>query len=428
MRLWLLIALALVVGCQATGPEPRAPRTPASGVQQVHHVEPALTPTTLGLNELLALAQSRNPDVVAAVARVGEARGQMVQAGLYPNPTVGYSGNQINDGPGTAGQQGGFASQEFVTGGKLSLAREAARHGVTAADWMAVSKWADTSARVKAAYYEYATALAVLSETERMAELFAEAQKRVEGLAAGGKVESYDVTRLRLETVQAANRIGTAKQRATAAERMLAVAVGVDRLPCPVAVGELRGAVAVPEFAAAVALAGQSSFVMAPSAEVEQARAEVRQAEVKPIPNVTVMTFVGHDNTTSEPTASVQVGLPLPLWDRNQGNIAAARSRLHATAAGVEQARLRAVERLTAAYQRYDNARRLLELSRTKILPDAAAAVEQIDRVYAVKPERFYDTLDARRVLAQARIDYAQTVGDLWAALAEIEAVTQQCP
>ena len=94
----------------------------------------------------------------------------MVQAGLYPNPTVGYSGNQINDGPGTAGQQGGFVEQEFVTGGKLQIAREAARFGVTAADWHAASKWFDTAARVKAAYYEYATALAVLRETERMAD------------------------------------------------------------------------------------------------------------------------------------------------------------------------------------------------------------------------------------------------------------------
>ena len=59
------------------------------------------------------------------------------------------------------------------------------------------------------------------------------------------------------------------------------------------------------------------------------------------------------------------------------------------------------------------------------MLPDAAAALEQIDKVYAAKGERFFDTLDARRVLTQARIDYAQALGDLWAAVAEIEAVTQ---
>jgi outer membrane protein TolC len=59
------------------------------------------------------------------------------------------------------------------------------------------------------------------------------------------------------------------------------------------------------------------------------------------------------------------------------------------------------------------------------VLPDAARALEQIDRVYAARGERFLDTLDARRVLTQARIDYAQSLGDLWAAIAEIEAVVQ---
>ena len=46
----------------------------------------------------------------------------MIQAGLYPNPVVGYSGSQINDGPGTSGQQGGYVAQEVVTGGKLRVA------------------------------------------------------------------------------------------------------------------------------------------------------------------------------------------------------------------------------------------------------------------------------------------------------------------
>jgi outer membrane protein TolC len=59
------------------------------------------------------------------------------------------------------------------------------------------------------------------------------------------------------------------------------------------------------------------------------------------------------------------------------------------------------------------------------VLPDAAAALQQIDKIYEARGERFFDTLDARRILTQARIDYAQALGDLWAAVAEIEAVVQ---
>lgn len=449
-RLFLTGSLPAWVGCASapidrpayptpvpvlvTPPAPSLSARPASApklaaspdhIRQISAVEQVPAPATPGLDELLALARLRNPDLAAAAARVGEASGRMLQAGLYPNPTVGYSGNQINDGPGTAGQQGGFISQEFITAGKLRIAREAARFGVTAADWNAASKWFDTAARVRAAYYEYVTALAILRETERMADLFSEALTRTEKLAAGGKVEAYDVTRLRVEVTQTTNRVGGARQRIAAAERLLAVAIGVDRLPGGVAMVELSASAALPVFDEAVAFAGRSSFVLAAEAEVDQARVDVRAAEVKPTPNVQTMTTVAHDYVTRAGMASVQIGLPLPAWDRNQGNIVAAKSRLQAAEVGVEQARLRTAERLAVAYQRYENARRQLELYRTKVLPDAATALEQIDKVYAARGERFFDTLDARRVLAQARIDYAQALGDLWAAIAEIEAIAQ---
>jgi outer membrane protein, heavy metal efflux system len=440
IRVALAGGLPAAVGCASTHPgipthpagRPAAaptarlaapvPKAAASQVVLVSAAERVEQPA--GIDDLLALARIRNPDLAAAAARVGEARGRMVQAGLYPNPTVGYSANQINDGPGTAGQQGGFITQEFVTAGKLRIATDAARAGVGAADWHAASKWFDTAARVRAAYVEAVTARAVLRETEQTAALFAEGLDRTEKLAAGGKAEAYDVTRLRVETTQIANRVGAARQRVAAADRLLAVAVGVDQLP-PVADADLSPAVLLPGYDEAVALAGRSSFVLAAAAEAEQAQGELRAAEVKPVPNVHTMTTVAHDYVTRAPMASVQLGVALPVFDRNRGNIAAAQARLVAAEAGVGQARLRTTERLAGAYQRYENARRQLDLYRTRVLPDAAAALEQIDHVYAARGERFFDTLDARRVLTQARIDYAQTLGDLWAAAAEVEAVTQ---
>jgi cobalt-zinc-cadmium efflux system outer membrane protein len=438
---------AIVVGCASATPrvptDPQPYPQPSSSsrhskatenrtsdpnpIRQAAASEAAPHPA-IDLDSLLALARVRNPDLAAAAARVAEARGRMIQAGLYPNPTVGYSGNQINDGPGTAGQQGGFISQEFVTGGKLRLAREAGRLGVTAADWHAASRWFDTASRVKVAYYEYTTAAAVLRETERMEKLFVESLGRTENLATGGRVDSYDVSRLKVEVTQIANRVGAARQRLAAAERMLAVAIGVDRLPGIPSADKLEAGARVPSFDEAVGMAGRSSFVLATAAEAEQARVEVRAAEVKPIPNVQTTTTVAHDYVTRAPMASILVGLSIPVWDRNQGNVAAAEARLAAALAGVEQSRLRQVERLTNAYQKYENAKRQLDLYRTKVMPDAALALEQIDKVYGARGERFLDTLDARRVLTQARIDYAQTLGDLWASVAEIEAVTQTCP
>lgn len=404
---------------------PKAPST--NSVQLASFAEPEANRHTgpLNLDDLLALTRSHNPNLAAAAARVGEAQGRLIQAGLYPNPTVGYSGNQINDGPGTAGQQGGYVTQEFVTAGKRDIARVAARYDVTAADWAATAQWFETQAKVKTAFYELAAAKAVLRETEAAVQMFSEAIDRTKKLADAGKGDAYDVTRLRVEHANNENRAAVARQRVVAAERLLAIAVGIERLP-ELVTAELAVLPDVMRFEDAMVHTGQSSPVMAAAAEADQARADVRSAEVKPIPNVQTMTMVAHDYVTRAPMVSVQVGVPLPIWDRNQGNIASARSRTALMQSGIEQARLRMMERLTMAYQRYENTRNQTERYRTIILPQASAALEQIDKIYAFRGERFTDTLDARRTLAQARIEYAQLQGEIWIAAAEIESLVQR--
>ena len=411
----------------ATRADPPNTHVASNSIQQASFAEPAAKQSTgpLSLEDLLALTRSHNPNLAAAAARVGEAQGRLIQAGLYPNPTVGYSGNQINDGPGTAGQQGGFVAQEILTGGKRDIAREAARYGVTVADWAATAQWFETQAKVKTAYYELATAKAVQRETDAAVQMFSEAIERTKKLADAGKGDAYDVTRLRVEHAGNENRATVARQRIATAERLLAVAIGIDRLP-ESASAELAVLPDVLRFEDAAVHASQSSPVMAATAEADQARADLRSAEVKPIPNVQTVTTVAHDYVTRAPMVSVLVGLPLPLWDRNQGNIVSARSRTALMQSGVEQARLRMQERLTNAYQRYENARRQADRYRMTILPQATAALEQIEKIYDLRGERFTDTLDARRTLAQARIEYTQLQGDVWMAAVEIESIVQR--
>src|SRR5690606_16114357 len=76
----------------------------------------------LSLDDLERLALSHNPTLAQATAQVDAAHGRAIQAGLYPNPTVGYFSQQIGE-EGTAGQQGAFLTQVIVTGGKLRLNR-----------------------------------------------------------------------------------------------------------------------------------------------------------------------------------------------------------------------------------------------------------------------------------------------------------------
>ncbi len=80
--------------------------------------------TPLKLEYFLDLADRNNPTLRQAAAIVRRSEAQASQASLYPNPTVGYEGDQIRGGSYGGGEQGGFVAQTIVLGGKLGLRRD----------------------------------------------------------------------------------------------------------------------------------------------------------------------------------------------------------------------------------------------------------------------------------------------------------------
>src|SRR5260370_9517994 len=85
--------------------------------------EQASTPTGLTLGELEQMALSTNPTLAQAPAEIRAPTGLKLQTGLYPNPTVGYQGEQIRGGSQGGGEQGFFVSQDIVLGAQLVLNR-----------------------------------------------------------------------------------------------------------------------------------------------------------------------------------------------------------------------------------------------------------------------------------------------------------------
>src|SRR2546425_2826511 len=86
--------------------------------------EQATTQSGLTLVELEQIALSNNPTLAQAAAEIRAATGRKLQSGLYPNPTVGYQGEQIRGGIQGGGEQGFFVSQDIVLGSKLGLNRK----------------------------------------------------------------------------------------------------------------------------------------------------------------------------------------------------------------------------------------------------------------------------------------------------------------
>src|SRR5262245_42220557 len=147
----------------AARPEQPLPRAEPSLAAPVEKAAPpgALTPQPLdgaavpawSLADVEELARANHPSLAAASARVEAAHGAWLQAGLGPNPELGYTASEVGN-EGRAGQQGGFVSQEFVTGGKLRLSREVAARDIALAEQRLAAQRLRVAADVRIAFYD----------------------------------------------------------------------------------------------------------------------------------------------------------------------------------------------------------------------------------------------------------------------------------
>ena len=132
-RIWCACALSLMsAGAVAQQPvqiQPATHHQPAHPEQhqlQLLPLEQVPTPqarTLLCLADLEQLALHNNPSLGRAHAQVQIARGNWVQVGLPPNPSVGYSGQQLGSN-GLAEQHGVYVTQEIIRGGKQAEGKD----------------------------------------------------------------------------------------------------------------------------------------------------------------------------------------------------------------------------------------------------------------------------------------------------------------
>src|SRR5262249_40437666 len=126
------------------------PELPEVGPDPVPGLTPDGRPLDLPALQEMALAQ--NPLVQQAAADAQAARGAAIQAGLYPNPNVGFQGDSIGQA-GTKGSLGGFFEQTIKTANKLGLARAAGEVDVRNAELTLRKTQIDVMTQVRTGYF-----------------------------------------------------------------------------------------------------------------------------------------------------------------------------------------------------------------------------------------------------------------------------------
>jgi len=380
-------------------------------------------PPTLRLEDLEQIALRHNPTLSQAGMTVRAAQGEYLQVGLYPNPSLGYAAADVGI-EGTAGQQGMVFGQEIVTSGKLRLGRNVAGHEVQQARRGRDMQQRRVLNDVRASYYEVLMAQRMIDVNRELVHIGEEGLKTNRQLRAAEEVSEASVLQARIEARVADVSLYEAQNRHDAAWQRLAGLLGRPMMtPAPLA-GDIDAQLPKLEWEATL------EYLWAQSPELAQAWAGVRRAEcnlalqrAERMPNLEVELGAKWDPTTEEALADVGVGIALPLFNRNQGNITKAHAELIVARNEVRRVELDLRDRLVAAFEQYANARRRVETYKASILPDAQQSRDMISAHY---PDQFdYLTLlTAQRTFFAVSLEYIEALGRLWASSVEIDGLT----
>jgi cobalt-zinc-cadmium efflux system outer membrane protein len=395
-------------------PAPGALREPDSRVIPAQAEVPATAPVEV--DDFVRLAMEHHPRISKARFAIDAANGKHIQAGLYPNPVLLLTGNEILDRTGRSGIWTPYFAQEIVRGNKLSLSQAVAAREVDQATLALLGERYAVAAAVRGAFFEALVLQDRVSILDRLVTLTEEVVRS--GRAA--KIAPLDLLPLEVEREKFRADAESARRELPAAYRRLAAAAGDPTL----AFGPLRGSLdAVPQYeldrVRELVLASHPDLRTA-KVGVERAQAAARRAEADARPNYTLETGYTYQGQNRSNDWNVGFAMPLPVWNKNQGNIRAAKAELGAAIQEVSRVEYELSERVATSFRVYAAGNERAARYRNDVLPRAKKAVELT--IEAVKLGQFNNlkVLVVERAVAEAALEHNKSLAEAWKSAAEL--------
>jgi cobalt-zinc-cadmium efflux system outer membrane protein len=428
-------ALMAFVGC-ATRPDAVDPRIdsaipPVEGNRVSRSVEPggmAEPSGELTLKAALALALARHPGLAAFSWELRAAEARLLQSRLRPNPEAGV---EVEDMLGTGAfrdvseaQTTLRLSQVIELGGKRAARVRAETSSRQLAGWDYEARRAEILATTADAFIEVLSLqerLALADESVRLAEKAAESvQRRVDA----ARVFAVEGTRARvaLATVQIERQ--RLDRELESARHRLAASWGSEQPAFDRVQGTLEPIPPIPDLAALRGELERNPDLARWAAEIAQRDAKLELEKSRRIPDVE---FGGGYRYLNGPGESAMVGgvsVPLPLFNRNQGNIDEAKHQLSRAREEQRAAALRLNLELGQAWRRLASAAAEVTAIRDEVLSGARETFEAVSGYYDEGRVSYLEVLDAQRTWFTVRAQYLQALTEYHQALNAIEKLT----
>lgn len=386
--------------------------------------------SALRLENLERMALENNPTLKQAQTRIQAVEGRLKQAGLYPNPTIGYNGDEISQGPIIrGGEHGFFIEQTIVLGGKLRKNQEVFGQELIQARAQAEAQRLRVLNTLRVLYYEALSAQRRLDMHQKLVSLAEEAVKTSRGLYNVGAADKPDVLEIEIEAQQAQlSRIAAEQEQVRVWQQIAALIGVVDIAPGPLSGNFDQSVPALEKDATLQEILRESPVMKAARAGVERSQAAVQLARSRRIPDLKVRAGLRNNRELLElerrPVGLegfADVGLEIPLFNRNQGNILAALAESRIADQEVRRSEMLIRARFSAWFARYEIARGIVESYRKEVIPRSEQAYQLYLAKFREMAAAYPQALIAQRTLFQASVEYINAVENLWKAVVPLQ-------
>lgn len=379
----------------------------------------------LTLAETLAWVLRQSPELAAFSWDMRISEAEALQAGLLPNPEAEVVMEQLG-GSGSyrkfrAAQTTLQLSQLIELGRKRQQRQAVAGFRTDMANWEYQSRRLDVLTATARAFVE------VLGLQERVAlagELAAQAHQVDQVIAERVKAGAASP----LEALRSGMAVVAMKLQQQTAERELHVA-RIRLASCwgskaPVFAGVQGDFYQLPpvEKLDASASAGEGNpDIRRWDAELKERQAVLEAENAQRIPDLTVTGGMQHFNEDGDTALVVGLSVPLPLFNRNQGNIQAARARLMKGYKEQQTTILKAQVDLEAAWQTLALAHQEAFQLETILLPGTQAAWDAAREGYRLGKFGYLEVLDSQRQWFETKGQYIAALTAFHKARADVE-------
>jgi len=381
---------------------------------------------TLRLRDALALALMHNPRLATFSWDVRATEAAQLQAGVWPNPEVGF---EIEDFAGTGvfeGVDGSEAtlvlSQLVLLGGKRGKRTEVARLDNTNSRWDYETTRITIYAATLGTFVNVLAAQERLALTEKIVEVAEDIEEAVSARVQAGGTLALEENRARVAVEGSLIEKMLAERQLTITRRDLAAMWGSGTPQFTAAVGALDAvSERTPVLDSLLARVDQNPQVARWTTELESRRARVDLIKADRVPDLNIIAGVRQHNAVDDIAFVFALSAPLPTWDRKKGAIREAEYLVgqtiparHAAATEIRRDIANAHEVLSGAH---DEVTRLRE----RVLPEAEEAAVESGDAYRAGALQLTDVLDIQRTFFRLRIRYVNALARYHRAIAELE-------